>query len=89
MGRVQMVMFRDFAKRKARGLGLMGFVKNDTDGSVRVVAEGDEEVLKRFIELLREGPIFGKVENIMVDWEEPTFEFTSFEIIYPPAGRAG
>ncbi|OGF58230.1 hypothetical protein A3B05_00740 [Candidatus Giovannonibacteria bacterium RIFCSPLOWO2_01_FULL_43_160] len=81
-GRVQMVMFRDFASRKARGLGLTGFVKNDADGSVKVVAEGDEDVLKQFIELLREGPLFAKVENIMVDWEEPTFEFTSFEIIY-------
>jgi len=77
-----MVMFRDFAKRKARGLGLAGFVKNGADGSVRVVAEGDEEVLKRFIELLREGPLFAKVKNIMADWEEPTSEFASFEIIY-------
>lgn len=81
-GRVQMVMFRDFAQRKARGLGLKGFVKNDSDGSVEIVAEGDEDALSRFVELLREGPLFGKVENIIVDWEEPTFEFASFEIIY-------
>lgn len=81
-GRVQMVMFRDFAKRKARWMGLKGFVKNDFDGSVKVVAEGDEEILKRFIELLREGPLFAKVENIIVDWEKPTFEFASFEIKY-------
>ncbi len=81
-GRVQMVMFRDFAKRKARGLGLAGFVKNDTEGSVKVVAEGDDEALRKFVELLREGPLFGKVENITVDWEKPAFEFTSFEIIY-------
>ena len=81
-GRVQMVMFRDFAQRKARGLGLAGFVKNNADGGVEVVAEGDEEALGQFVELLREGPLFGKVENIMVDWKEPTFEFASFEIIY-------
>ena len=81
-GRVQMVMFRDFAQRKARGFGLTGFVKNNADGDVEVVAEGDEDILRQFIELLREGPLFAKVENIMVDWAEPAFEFVSFEIIY-------
>src|SRR3989344_224255 len=39
-GRVQVVMYRDFATRKARGLGLVGEVKNLPDGTVRVVAEG-------------------------------------------------
>ena len=77
-----MVMFRDFAKRKARGLGLTGFVKNSADGSVGIVAEGDENALRQFIELLREGPLFARVENIMIDWEKPSFEFTSFEISY-------
>lgn len=81
-GRVQMVMFRDFAQRKARGLWLKGFVKNDSDGNVTIVAEGEEDTLKRFVELLREGPLFAKVENIIVDWKEPTFEFASFEIKY-------
>ena len=81
-GRVQMVMFRDFAKRKARGLGLVGFVENNADGSVKIVAEGGEEALRQFVGLLREGPVFAKVENIIVDWEEPAFGFTSFKIIY-------
>ena len=44
-GRVQLVMYRDFAWRKAHGLGLKGEVQNLKDGTVRVVAEGPEEVL--------------------------------------------
>ena len=49
-GRVQMVMFRDFTKRKAGSLGLTGTVKNLKDGSVCVVAQGDEDKLNKFIE---------------------------------------
>ena len=39
-GRVQMVMYRDFTARFARRLGLVGEVKNLSDGTVRVIAEG-------------------------------------------------
>ena len=41
-GRVQLVMFRDFVTRKARARGIVGTVKNNPDGSVSVVAQGDE-----------------------------------------------
>lgn len=81
-GRVQMVMFRDFAKRKAKALGLIGTVQNLEDGSVQVVAQGDEEKLNKFIELLKKGPTFAKVSDINVKWGQIEEKFTDFKIIY-------
>jgi len=81
-GMVQMVMFRDFTKRNARKLGLTGFVKNNTDGSVSVIAEGEDGVLGRFMEILNKGPMLARVDDISIEWKDATGEFTSFDIKY-------
>lgn len=82
MGRVQMVMYRDFAQRKARKLGLVGTVQNQKDGSVNVIAEGDERILNEYIKYLNRGSILSKVRNVRISWSEPTGGFSDFEIIY-------
>ena len=81
-GRVQMVMFRDFTTRKARGLGLVGYVENMPDGSVEVVAQGDRAKLERLVERLHEGSLLSKVERVEVAWVTPTQEFRNFSIKY-------
>ncbi|MEK7090197.1 MAG: acylphosphatase [Patescibacteria group bacterium] len=81
-GRVQMVLFRDFAKRKADELGLVGSVQNMPDGSVNVAAEGEEEKLKQFIELLKKGPLLARVDDVLVKWPEPQSKFHNFQIIF-------
>ncbi len=81
-GRVQLVMFRDFAQRMARRLGLVGTVQNLPDGSVVVVAEGEEESLKKYIELLHKGSIFAKVERVETKWMEGKNEYKDFVIGY-------
>ena len=81
-GRVQMVMFRDFAQRKARGLDLVGFVKNLPDGTVEVVAQGIPDALKKYIEHLHEGSILSRVESVAVDWRAPSGQFDDFVIAY-------
>lgn len=81
-GRVQMVMYRDFTCRTARSLGIVGTVKNNDDGTVSVVAEGEEEALSAFLEKLRRGSLLAKVERIAASWENARGEFTSFEILY-------
>jgi acylphosphatase len=63
-GRVQGVGFRWFVRRHAGELGLDGWTRNEPDGSVTVVASGEEEVLSRFEELLRQGPPAGHVERL-------------------------
>ena len=81
-GRVQMVMFRDFTQRKARSLGLVGYVHNMSDGSVEVVAQGDRAVLEQLVERLHAGSILSKVENVEVLWGAPTQVFRNFSIKY-------
>jgi acylphosphatase len=63
-GRVQGVGYRYFALQVARELGVTGFVRNVSDGSVEVVAEADDATLAAFEARLREGPSFGRVEDL-------------------------
>ncbi len=81
-GRVQFVMFRDFVCRKGRKLGLTGTVKNNPDGSVSVVAEGDEAKLRELLSLIHRGPILARVDSVTETWFEPLGEFKSFAILY-------
>ncbi|HUQ30395.1 MAG TPA: acylphosphatase [Candidatus Paceibacterota bacterium] len=81
-GRVQLVMYRDFACRKARALKLVGEVKNLTDGTVSVIAEGSRDVLRAYIEKLRGGSILASVESVSVSWFPATGEYKSFDIVY-------
>jgi len=81
-GRVQMVMFRDFTQRNARKLGLVGEVKNMDDGSVYVVAEGEEEKLRNLFTLLHKGSIFARVDSVEEKWMKPVGRFLEFNIIY-------
>src|SRR3989338_1128327 len=74
-GRVQMVMFRDFAQRKARKFGLCGFVRNNADGSVAVVAEGTREKLEDFLQLLDKGSVLSRVDDVEVEWKAATGEY--------------
>ncbi len=81
-GRVQLVMFRDFTRRNARGLGITGTVQNMSDGSVHVVAEGERDVLRKLLARLHKGPVFARVDKVEEAWSEATGEFKTFEIIY-------
>jgi acylphosphatase len=68
-GRVQGVGYRVFALREATYLGLDGFVANERDGSVRVVAEGQRVALSSLLARLEEGPPAGFVDRVQVGWE--------------------
>ena len=82
-GRVQLVMFRDFAQRKARTLKLVGTVKNLRDGSVEVVAQGPHEVLESFVAKLRRGPLLARVDDIELEWRTSSGQvLDDFRIIY-------
>ncbi|MEK9177917.1 MAG: acylphosphatase [Patescibacteria group bacterium] len=81
-GRVQLVMYRDFARRKAKELGIVGMVENFPDGTVLVVAEGEKEVLDKYISTLEKGPILARVDNVSVAWGEPNGTFSDFMIVY-------
>lgn len=82
IGRVQMVMYRDFAKRRARSLGIRGWVRNEPDGSVSLVAQGEEQVLVRFLDELRHGPFLARVDSVAPLWRSPTERYDDFHIRY-------
>lgn len=81
-GRVQMVMFRDFVEHKARSLGLTGYVLNQDDGSVEVVAQGSRESLEKLIEYLHKGSFLARVERVDTELRKPSRFYDSFDIVF-------
>ncbi len=80
-GKVQGVRFRDYVQVSATELGLVGFVRNLSDGSVEVVAEGEPDTLKEFVEHLNEGSLLSKVESVSVDWGTATATYRDFSVL--------
>jgi acylphosphatase len=81
-GSVHGVGFRMFAQREARALGLAGFVRNEPDGTVRIVAEGEEPALKDLLRRLERGPSEAEVSRVDARWGEATGLAAGFEIAF-------
>jgi acylphosphatase len=79
-GKVQGVFFRAFVQAEALKLGLTGFVQNLSDGSVKVVAEGEKPLLEKLVKQLWKGSPASKVEEVLVEWKNALNCFKSFEI---------
>lgn len=80
-GRVQGVGFRAWASREAIRLGITGFVRNCSDGSVEVLAEGAPDTLERFCTLLEAGNGLSRTEQIHKKRAQP-HGYTRFSITY-------
>lgn len=80
-GRVQGVYFRASALREARRLGLTGWVANRPDGSVELVAEGEEDQVKDLLAWTQHGPSTARVEKVDTRWRSYTGEFSDFKIV--------
>ncbi|RLE37950.1 acylphosphatase [Candidatus Woesearchaeota archaeon] len=81
-GIVQGVFFRSYVESNAKRLGLQGYVRNMADGSVIVVAEGEERALYSLIRLCKEGPEGAKISEVKIKKQTPTGEFSDFRIRY-------
>lgn len=81
-GRVQLVMFRDFTRRKAKARNITGTVKNELDGSVSVVAEGEGKALEALVRDLNRGPFLAHVDHVEAMWGEPQGMWKDFTIVY-------
>jgi len=79
-GRVQGVGFRYFAHEVARRLGVVGFVMNVRDGSVRAYAEGPRPALEEFLHEMERGPAGGYVREVQSHWAPATGQYTTFSI---------
>lgn len=81
-GRVQGVGFRYFAQGEASRLGLSGWVRNERDGSVTVVAEGPRGALEQLLSVLRRGPATSAVVAVDVTWGQAEDEHRGFRVRY-------
>ena len=78
-GRVQGVFFRDTCRREAAAAGVSGFVRNEPDGTVLAVFEGDADGVRRMVDWCRTGPPSAQVSGVDVTDEAPTGE-TGFRV---------
>ena len=81
-GKVQGVFFRATAKEVADQLGLVGWIRNEPDGSVRFEVEGPEEALQAFLRWARQGPPRARVDQLVVEEVPPQGTETAFQIRY-------
>jgi acylphosphatase len=78
-GKVQGVFYRASARAHAEALEITGFARNESDGSVYIEAEGDEENLRQFVEWCYRGPERAVVSNVEVG-EGELKSFSSFDV---------
>jgi len=77
---VQRVGFRYFVEDAAQREGIQGYVRNQHDGSVEVVAEGDADAMHRFEMALRRGPSGARVDDVDILDVEPSNRFAGFRV---------
>ena len=79
-GKVQSVGYRAFCADHALRLGVSGYVKNLPDGRVQIVGIADEATLRQMVEIMRTGPAFAHVKDVILRWEEVETEIDGFDI---------
>lgn len=79
-GNVQGVGFRYFIQRKARDLGLRGWVRNNDDGTVELVAEGGRPELEKLMMAAEEGPRMARVQRVEAQWSAATGGLDAFDL---------
>jgi acylphosphatase len=86
-GRVQGVGYRYFVLGQASRAGLRGWVSNESDGTVRCVAEGSRPALEALLVALRAGPPGARVSSVDETWLPATRAFDRFGV--RSAGHTG
>ncbi len=80
-GRVQGVFFRAYMKDAATKEGVVGWVRNNPDGTVEAVFEGDANKVDRMIEWCKKGSPLSRVDKVTVSEELVQEDFTEFVIL--------
>ncbi len=79
-GKVQGVFFRYSAKELADRLGVRGFAKNNFDGTVEILAEGNDAEVNQIVEFCKQGPEMSRVDKIELKEEKVRGDYDKFEI---------
>lgn len=82
IGDVQGVGLRWATRQEGRTLGVTGFVRNEPDGSVLIVAEGDRTELSRLLEWLEANRSQGVIRDVDLEWGNALGDYSEFEITY-------
>ena len=70
-GHVQGVFFRDTTRRQATARDVAGWVRNNTDGTVEAVFEGEPDAVDAMVRFAHEGPRGAVVQRVDVIEEQP------------------
>lgn len=81
-GRVQGVGFRAFTLSQAFLFEINGYVENLSNGQVKIIANGEEDKLKKFIEKMRKGPLYSTTKNLKIYDITIPEQFDDFNIKY-------
>ncbi len=81
-GLVQGVFFRANARERAYKLGLRGWIRNNEDGGVEILAEGRGEAVQKLVEWCKLGPGMARVDKVEITEEEPEEKLGKFKIVY-------
>lgn len=81
-GKVQGVWFRAWTKDIASSIGVKGWVRNSADGSVEVIAQGDDAQVTRFREMLEQGPPLSRVTEFDTNLRPAEEIYTNFSVKY-------
>ncbi|MBD3314138.1 acylphosphatase [Candidatus Woesearchaeota archaeon] len=79
-GRVQGVFFRHNTKKRAKRLGLTGWARNRDDGTVEVVAEGEEDKVDSLVDFCRKGPACARVDDVDIEEGKPAGDIRDFSV---------
>src|SRR5664279_2867332 len=79
-GRVQGVGFRWFVEREAYILQIAGWVRNNPDGTVEVLAQGTRDQLAGLRSRLQEGPRAARVDDVEESEADPVAGLSSFQV---------
>jgi acylphosphatase len=79
-GRVQGVGFRWFVEKEASDIGVIGWVRNNDDGTVEILATGTSQQLTELHRCLREGPRASRVDEVEVSEAQPVEGLKAFGI---------
>ena len=78
-GRVQGVFFRDSMRREAQRLGIAGWVRNRSDGTVESAVQGESADVDAIVRWARRGPDRAQVERVEIEPHDGSY--SNFEVI--------
>ena len=78
-GRVQGVFFRDSMRGEAQRLGISGWVRNRSDGTVEAAMQGESSAVDAIVQWAHRGPQHARVERVEIEQDEGSYN--SFDVI--------